>query len=375
MARQMSLHFACSVLLLTTASGLRLTVSDRSTKNKKSQVSQVPRLEGKQWCDGDMPADIDEGKVAIMMIGQPFRSKNFYELTNYCDCMQASLEPQHDVARSHLTNLIQPIEAMGFKTDVYFTEAPCTCGARNNEKVWAGDFNVHNKLTEFYGAERVRSTLTLSSWKEGNMFTHIRDMYDHVKDAAKKMGKNYAYYVVLRYDVMIDKPFLPSPDASLPHRGLSFFRRSHDYMHAFPGEMSNCMLNLWDGCLTKCPMLTEKCGEQQGCYKMGPVTLEKFYEENGGYANVMLSIGHSMCSSKEVIPGSCDEFYNDEPLKQLGTTLYNSGQKERYAWVGPSPFGEFYKWNSPDNVEAGQTAVKKMDGIEQSYLPTYYHIG
>jgi len=326
---------------------------------------ELPPLDGTQWCKGPLAPSIDSSRVAVMMIGEGFRSKNV--CTNEKrTCLKISLEPYKHIVQSHLDHVIKPLEANSFKVDMYLSDLGCDRGA---------DFDSLLALEHLYGMERVRSSIRIDR-NRGNMFTHIADLFSHVANATKGLQWTYSYFVILRYDVMVDQPFFQGITDPSNRQAVSRFRFSHDYMHAFPGELSNCMFNIWESCLRQCEVMSEECSRRDECTNLGKTAINGTKEISGGYVNIMYNIWRAMgtcggptelagwanCSDTGVYnaSGKCDG--QTDALVHNGTSIWNNSVSEsnlvprRYCWLGPG------------------AERAKNDSIPCEFTPFNYHI-
>jgi hypothetical protein len=325
----------------------------------------LPSLDGTQWCKGPLAPSIDSSRIAVMMIGEGFRSKNV--CTNERrTCLKSSLEPYKHIVQSHLDNIIKPLEAKRFEVDMYLSDLGCDRDA---------DFDSLLAFKRFYGTDRIRSSVRIDR-KRGNMFTHIADLFSHVANATKGLQSTYSYFVILRYDVMVDQPFFQGITNLSHHQMMSHFRFSHDYMHAFPGELSNCMFNIWESCLRECEVMSEECARRDECVNLGKTKINGTKEVSGGYVNIMYNIwramgtcggpaeldGYANCSDTGVYnaSGKCDG--QTDVLVHNGTSIWNNRRPHsalvprRYCWLGPG------------------AERAKNDSIPCEYRPFNYHI-
>mmetsp|Transcript_5147 Transcript_5147/g.13153 ORF Transcript_5147/g.13153 Transcript_5147/m.13153 type:complete len:251 (+) Transcript_5147:31-783(+) len=237
------------------------------------------------------------------------------------------------------------------------------------------DFDSMLELKRLYGRERIRSSIRIDR-NRGSMFTHIADLFSHVANVTSGSQWTYSYFVILRYDVMVDQPFFQDVTNSSHHQAVSHFRFSHDYMHAFPGELSNCMFNIWESCLRQCEVMSEECAKRDACVDLGRAAINGTKEVSGGYVNIMYNIwrvmgtcggpaelsGWANCSDTGVYnaSGKCDG--QTDALVHNGTSIWNSSESgsvmapRRYCWLGPS------------------AERAKNESIPCEYRPFNYHI-
>lgn len=326
---------------------------------------ELPPLDGTQWCKGPLASSIDSSKIAVLMIGEGFRSKNV--CTNEKrSCLKTSLEPYKQIIQSHLDHVIKPLEANKFEVDMYLSDLGCDHGA---------DFDNLLAFERLYGTERIRSSIRIDR-NRGNMFTHIADLFSHVANTTKSLQWTYSYFVILRYDVMVDQPFFKGIIESSHRQAVSHFRFSHDYMHAFPGELSNCMFHIWDSCLRHCEVMSEECARRDECINFGKTRINGTREVSGGYVNIMYNIwrvmgtcggptelaGWANCSDTGVYNASGKCYGQTDALVHNGTSIWNNSESDpilvphRYCWLGPG------------------AERAKNDSIPCEFRPFNYHI-
>ena len=164
------------------------------------------------------------GRVAMVMMGQAFRSKYMYYNSRSQCTSGGTLEAQRILAKNHHDYVIHPIVQQTHKTvDIFLSYAPCThelditYGPQQSEFIWSPSFEPLSQLFEMYNTQdaRVHSVVNMSVCKKvkwttqqckGDMFNHIGEMYDHVSSVTK--GSAYEYYIVLRYDVALQSSIL-----------------------------------------------------------------------------------------------------------------------------------------------------------------------
>jgi len=286
---------------------------------------------GRQLCSGSSPAHIDEKAAALMMIGQPFRSKNF-KISKKRACESRSMEVQRMLANNHITNLIKPLEQHGFRVDVFLAE--CTCG-RETAGVQA-DWNPSEEDTVRYSKElehmyqqksmphhrRVVSFVSMN--KTRNQFFHVGQMIEHARKRAVGQGLGYRFLMALRYDMKLDFD-LAGVSSTAKSRAnaappvtndlaLNYFMSAEDYFFMFPGGFTDCMNQLFNECLAPCNFMDcdpgkstpgakiadEEWQRNPKCYEFGPLVLDAYMPRDGGYVN---SFEHMYSALASLSPG------------------------------------------------------------------------
>lgn len=303
-----------------------------------------PPLNGTPWCKGSMPNRYLENRAALVLIGQPFRAKNFVN-HSHMTCAQGTYASQKLVVESHKENIIAPLEDLGFDVDVFLSDAPCELevsrrqyqdtldGAANlielkAQYTSAEDYYVLTQplqvLKMMYGRERVKGSFRPNT--TNHMYEKFGEMFESVDKAMQKMGGLYEYVVVIRYDVMVDRPFttqMPNPPSTV-HHGMTFWQKAHDFMWSFPGDLWTCMLKFWQSCMTVVgPHGVGTIGmakrRELGCFEFGPVQLVEWHA-GAGFHIPLDAISRKFMGSKLLQPR--DEYH------RMGTSAWDVNGKE-----------------------------------------------
>lgn len=255
---------------------------------------------GGQVCEGSSPEKMDQNSVALVMIGESFRSRN--RKTNVKRVMDdGTLESQRMLSENHVANLVQPLEEAGLRVDVFLAHASPRVDEPDFAKQRRPDY--FSQLKNFYGPHRVVESVPLNPHRE--QFFHATEMLWAVQNHTVARGKSYKFLMFLRYDMKlmfslndISKQIDASDSkhassTSKPH--LDYFMHAEDYAFMLPGGLSNCMVQMFADCLAlkSCPGMDApdadgKClANNQKCYDYGPLTLAKYTPRAGGYVDAL----------------------------------------------------------------------------------------
>eukprot|EP00413_Alexandrium_margalefii_P001091 CAMPEP_0204520784 /NCGR_PEP_ID=MMETSP0661-20131031/5443_1 /ASSEMBLY_ACC=CAM_ASM_000606 /TAXON_ID=109239 /ORGANISM="Alexandrium margalefi, Strain AMGDE01CS-322" /LENGTH=460 /DNA_ID=CAMNT_0051526353 /DNA_START=39 /DNA_END=1417 /DNA_ORIENTATION=+ len=258
-------------------------------------------LNGTQWCEGSTaPAELLGGRVALIMVGQAFRSKNFVS-NGRATCTEGTVPVQERLARNHLKRVVRPIEAeLGMEVDVFLTDTPCGEEWRYGDHSFEpyegekANFDGATKLLTWYGEDRVKGVAKTDLRQ--SMYGRVGTTFRMVDSYMRRTGGTYEYFIVLRYDVFFDEKFLKMLRTQLrdpAHGGLSFFGHTHDYVVSFPGELWGCMLRVWRGCMESSANAGSGGSREErrvaGCFDFGPLRLTEWVT-GFGYVNLLSQI-------------------------------------------------------------------------------------
>jgi len=259
-------------------------------------------LNGTQWCEfGAAPPRLLNGRVALLVIGQAFRARNYHSW-KAAMCTEGTEAAQKRVVANHLDTIVSPIEAtLGMQVDVFLTDAPCGTELNNwwhsYVKSNVTEFDGIGMLKRWYGPERVKGVNR--SGVNADMYHRSANLFQTVDSYMVEAGGTYEYFIVARYDVVLDRPFLslmPERHQDPAHRGLSFFTYGHDFFFAFPGELWGCMLQMWKRCLASPAnhgWRSEQLRRSAGCFDLGPLHLG-VWPTGYGYIMLLASIFDSL---------------------------------------------------------------------------------
>lgn len=255
---------------------------------------------GRQLCNGNSPGTINEKVVALMMVGQPFHSKDFSrKLRRSCDSL--SMEVQRMLANNHITNFIKPLEADGFRVDIFLAESSCRAsvygGGRLTEWIDNGAaeetrVRYSEELKIMYGIHRVVSTVSMDTAQD--QFYHVGQMMEHVRKHTVDQGSGYRFLIVMRYDLKLlfnlADVFSSTKNAmtnatipSSPDLALNSFVHGVDFLFMFPGGLANCMNQLFNDCLAA----SDEAERNPKCYRFGPLVLDHYKPRFDGYINAL----------------------------------------------------------------------------------------
>jgi len=241
-----------------------------------------PKLDGRQICEGHFKRNELNGRVALVLTGEAFRTRNFFTRRKH-DCTDPSLHAQRRLAESHLANIVAPIEEeLKLKVDVYLSITPCSYEPKKGVLEEAeSSFNIEETLRRLYGGERVKGIFAFN--RSAPMYDKLAGMHVSLDQAMHADGPAgtgvYEYFIMWRYDVYMNRRFTELiPNRNAAHGGLAFYMSAHDFAWSFPGEMWNCMKRFWDVCMrgVKSAGIKEvdlDGREALGCFSMGPMTL------------------------------------------------------------------------------------------------------
>jgi len=244
-----------------------------------------------------------QGKVALIMVGQAFRARAF-KLAGYkISCSPGTFKVQERLSKNHIRHLILPMEKMGLKVHIFLSDSGCWNQTKENFHwvffPWSAPFSSIRHLKFWYGPHRIHSIVPMPpdrGWVE-----HIADMFIYVGNVMSAIGALYEYFVVTRYDVLVQRPLLPyvtGIEGSLPSVRplIKVYACTHDYMHAFPAELWDCFDVLWQTCLRTCAPIRarKKCTKDPSCNHFGGLPLDHHIETRGGYVNILTAIGRAL---------------------------------------------------------------------------------
>uniref|UniRef100_A0A7S1RBR5 Uncharacterized protein n=1 Tax=Alexandrium catenella TaxID=2925 RepID=A0A7S1RBR5_ALECA len=270
-------------------------------KQFDSAVPEQPplSLDGTQWCEGSFRTTGRSGRVALVLMGEAFRARNF--VTHHkCSCVNSSVTVQKHLAENHLANIVAPIEQeLNMTVDIYLSTIPCSFESFKGrlEKVLPV-YNTSKHLRALYGRSRVKGIFEFT--RETQMYDRLADVHVKLDEAMRAEGPTgtgaYEYFIVQRYDVYLDRKFTDLvPSGAMAHRGLTFFTHAHDFSWSFPGEMWNCMVRFWDVCMrgTRTFRVNTMGWDERealGCFKLGPMALPR-WEEGFAFDQALSAIG------------------------------------------------------------------------------------
>jgi len=241
-------------------------------------------LDGSQLCGGNFKRTERTGRVALVLLGEAFRARDFFTRRKY-DCSNPSLQVQKLLAENHFANIVIPIEKeLKMRVDVYLSITPC--GYAPNMGVLdevRPSFDSTETLRRLYGS-RVKGVFEFA--RDASMHDKLADMHvklDQIMNADGPGGTGvYEYFIMLRYDIYMNRRFTELvSNGAAAHGGLAFYMSTHDFAWSFPGEMWNCMRKFWDGCMRE----TNQSGlgtvswerrEQLSCFQIGPVSTPRW---------------------------------------------------------------------------------------------------
>jgi len=265
-------------------------------------------LDGTQWCpdSSSVNSGIIKNRVALVMIGQSFRSRNYHTSVR-SSCTPGTVEAQEKLVKSHLDMVILPLEQeLGMNVDVFLTDTPCGSEIEDlkNDHVLQEKEESFDKiayLKRWYTEKRVKGVARTAI--TDNMHDRIRTTFELVDDHMREEGGAYEYYIVLRYDIHMDRSIMAmlSGKGDPAHKGLSFYGYAHDFLVSFPGETWSCMLKLWTQCMRG--KYIAKVPEGPACSTFGPLQLDR-WSYHFGYKPLFVALDHAFVRSvrPELLP-------------------------------------------------------------------------
>jgi hypothetical protein len=346
---------------------------------------------GRQLCSGKYPPTTHEKVAALMMIGEPFRSKDWAS-NKRRSCDAGSMEVQRMLAKNTHEHLINPLEADGFRVDVFLAENNCT-----ESEPWHPGLHewiprvvydngstmadlkregYQKELKAMYGIHRVVSIVSMDAAR--NQFFHMGQMMNHVKNHEISQRFGYRFLIVLRYDVKLlfslaeiystmanvtqKNTMSNAATPSSPGLDLNSLMVGEDFFFAFPGGLNNCMSQLFNQCLAPCKFMDCDPGQHHRidkvtfdemernpkCYEFGPLVLDTYTPRRGGYVSALMAFRQA--------------------LVRLGPY---------YAKQGEVHGGQQFTWK--DGVEhcssgCGSLVPERPAGYNPSYMTLTFHI-
>jgi hypothetical protein len=153
---------------------------------------------GVQLCKGISPQKVNPSAAAVVMIGEPFRSRNFKTYKKHM-MDDGTLESQHMISQTQVEGLVEPLEKAGVRVDVFLARHSFREDAGELYKDGQRRFSFFEQLNHFYGKHRVVRIVDLNPNR--NQFFHVSEMLYAVQNHTVKGGLNYKFLIFIRYDI------------------------------------------------------------------------------------------------------------------------------------------------------------------------------
>jgi len=315
------------------------------------------QLNGVQWCkNNSLPsAGLLRGRVALILTGQPFRSKMFLSRRKtHGSCTAGTFEVQEALVSNHLNMIVRPIERnLGMKVDVFLTDTPCGVEDQQERRTFEETgikLDGLGSLMRWYGIQRVRGTTRTVI--HDNMYERMVGTFNTVADYMRRQQATYEYFIVTRYDVFLDRPFLSMVGPTQPGgaRGLRSFSYAHDFLFAFPGEMWGCVQEMWTRCLamTEYRDVTEGDRHNRRCFRFAELDLHHWAS---GFGFVTL-------------------------LRAISTSLQQAAPELTV------PYSQLLQWRGVSAIDERGGAHRCFAGVdppeeskEEGAMPVFFHVG